>query len=80
MGGAMLTIKIALAAAIVCLPLAAGAAELPLGKMHKSRIHHAHVLHVPKAHFGYYWYRWGWRSGGTARSWYGSTFAFVDQW
>jgi hypothetical protein len=76
----MRAIKIALAAVIVSLPLAAGAAELPVAAMHKSRIHHAHARHMPTAHFGYYWYRWGWRSGGTAWSWQGSTFAFVDRW
>jgi hypothetical protein len=79
----MRAIKMTLAAVLIGLPVAAGAAELPLGAMHKARhatIHRLHVTHRATPHFGYYWYRWGWRWGGTAHSWYGSRFAFVDGW
>jgi hypothetical protein len=42
---------IVLALAIVGLPFAATASELPLAKAHKFR----------RVHYGYYyWYRWGW--------------------
>lgn len=78
----MVRIVIVLAAAV--LPsLAANAAELPVPKPHRlvtHRVHHRHV-YAPAHHFGYYFGRWGWRSGGTASSWYGSTFALAgDPW
>jgi hypothetical protein len=58
------------------LPLAVRAAELPapeLPKAHRT-VHHRHA-HA--AHFGYYFGRFGWRSGGTAGSWHSSTFALL---
>jgi hypothetical protein len=65
---------IVLALAIGGLPCAA--AELPLG-IHKYRtVHHWRAHYAPRVHFGYYWYRWGWRWGGTRYSWYGSSFAW----
>jgi hypothetical protein len=68
---------VVLAFALAGLPFAARAAELPLAKVHKVRtVHHWRVLHQPRVHFGYYWYRWGWRWGGTRYSWYGSSFAW----
>jgi hypothetical protein len=53
---------IVLALAIVGLPFAATASELPLAKAHKFRtVHHWRVHHAPRVHYGYYyWYRWGW--------------------
>ena len=67
---------IVLALAIGGLPCAATATELPLG-IHKYRtVHHWRAHHAPRVHFGYYWYRWGWRWGGTRYSWYGSSFAW----
>ena len=65
---------IVLALAIGGLPCAATA--LPLG-IHKYRtVHHWRAHYAPRVHFGYYWYRWGWRWGGTRYSWYGSSFAW----
>ena len=63
-----------LAVVLFGMPMAVRAAELPLGE-----IHHARVLHHSRVHFGYYWYQWGWRRGGTRSSWYGSSFAFVGR-
>jgi hypothetical protein len=66
----------ALAGVFLVLPLAVRAAELPapeLPKAHRT-VHHRHV-HA--AHFGYYFGRFGWRSGGTAGSWHSSTFALL---
>ena len=77
----MIWIRIVLAAAIIALPMAADAAELTVPKIHKARVtraHHVHIVRIARAHFGYYWGQWGWRTGGTARSWYGSTFAFLE--
>jgi hypothetical protein len=74
----MIRIVIALAAAVL-LPLAANAAELPVAKSHRAvshRVQRRHV-HAPAQHFGYYFGGWGWRSGGTASSWYGSTFVLA---
>ena len=42
--------------------------------------HHGHVWHGPKVHFGYYWYDWGWRWGGSRRTWYGSYFSPAPPW
>lgn len=70
----------AFAAAALLLPLAATAAELPVAAAHHRVItHRAHRVHayVPRQHFGYYFGRWGWRSGRTANSWYGSTFVLA---
>lgn len=74
----MIKIVIAWAAAVM-LPLAANAAELPVPKPHRVVAHrvHRHHAYAPAHHFGYYFGRWGWRSGGTASSWYGSTFALA---
>lgn len=63
-------------------PYAANAAELPIPKLklHHVAVHRAYrvrVAHVVRPHFGYYFGRWGWRWGGTAHSWYGSTFVFA---
>ena len=77
----MAWIRMTLAAAILALPMAADAAELtppPIHKAHAAKVHHARIIRVARAHFGYYWGQWGWRTGGTARSWYGSTFAFLE--
>jgi len=76
----MVWIRIMLASAMIALPLAAHAAEMalaPVHKVHATKVHHARI-HLARSHFGYYWGRWGWRTGGTARSWYGSTFAFLE--
>lgn len=67
-------------AAIIVLPMAANAAESTLPRIHKSdtvKAHRARIVHAARAHFGYYWGQWGWRRGGTAASWYGSTFALA---
>lgn len=70
----------AFVAALLWLPLAATAAELPVAAAHHRvtthRVHRVHV-YAPRQYFGYYFGRWGWRSGGTASSWYGSTFALA---
>lgn len=66
---------IALSAALLFVPYAVNAAELPVPKLHK--VHRTH--HAAQAHFGYYFGQWGWRWGGTARSWYGSTFVFAGE-
>lgn len=72
----MIRIVIAWAAAVL-LPLTANAAELPVPKPHRVVAHRVHHVHAPAHHFGYYFGVWGWRSGGTASSWYGSTFALA---
>jgi hypothetical protein len=78
----MIRIVIALAAAVQP-SLAANAAELPVPKPHRvvtHRVHHGHV-YGSQRHFGYYFGRWGWRSGGTASTWHGSTFVLAgDPW
>jgi hypothetical protein len=71
--------RFALIVALVSLPLAADAAELSPGAVHKSA-HRWHVHDAPRPHVGYYWGHWGWRSGGTRHSWYGSSFAFFEPW
>jgi len=76
----MAWIRIVLAAAIIALPIAADAAELavpPIHKAHAAKVHHRHIVHIARAHFGYYWGHRGWRSGGTASSWYGSSFVLA---
>lgn len=73
----MIRIVIAAAAAVLLPHFAARAAELPVTTAHHRVVtHRVHRLHVsmPQRHFGYYFGGWGWRSGGSARSWYGSTF------
>jgi hypothetical protein len=73
-------LRLIAAAAMAALPLAADAAELTVPKIHKAhaaKLHAAHHAHVARAHFGYYWGSWGWRRGGTASSWYGSTFVLA---
>jgi len=80
-GNAMAWIRMALAATIIALPIAADAAELKVPQVHKAhaaKVHHRRSVHAARTHFGYYWGQWGWRTGGTARSWYGSTFAFLE--
>lgn len=72
----MIRIVTAFAAAVL-LPLAANAAELPVPKLHRVVAHRVHHVHAPAHHFGYYFGNWGWRSGGTASSWYGSTFVLA---
>ena len=70
----MYPLRTMLIAAIAIVPFAATAAELPVEK--PLRVHRLHVRERPLAHTGYYWGRWGWRGGGTARYWYASTFGF----
>lgn len=76
----MTKIVVAFAAGVLLLPIAATAAELPVTRSHHRvtvhRVHHLHVA-VQRQHFGYYFGQWGRRSGGTASSWYGSTFALA---
>ena len=75
-------IRIVVAFAATVLPFAASAAELSVPTLHHRLVtHRVHRIHVyaPRQHFGYYFGRWGWRSGGTARSWYGSTFVLADE-
>jgi hypothetical protein len=67
---------IVLALAIVGAPFTASAAEMRLGVHGYRAVHHWRAHHAPRMHFGYYWYRWGWRWGGTRYSWYGSSFAW----
>src|SRR6201998_1720133 len=61
------------------MPEVANAAELPVPKLHKAqhRPHRVRTAHAAKPHFGYYFGHWGWRWGGTATSWYGSTFVLA---
>ncbi len=60
-------------AALLAGSLAGRAAELPpAGPVH---VHRAHPVHVMRAHHGYYWGRWGSRTGGSGQLWYRSTFA-----
>jgi hypothetical protein len=76
----MIRIFIACAAAALLLSLAANAAELPVPTLHHRVVSHRmqrHHVYVSQRHFGYYFGRWGWRSGGTASSWYGSTFVLA---
>ena len=73
----IMRIVVALAATVPLLPFAASAAELPVPASHHRVTHHVRHVHVPRQHFGYYFGHWGWRSGGTASSWYGSTFALA---
>jgi hypothetical protein len=76
----MIRIFIVFAAAVLLPSLVADAAELPVPTFHHRAVsHRAHRRHVyvPQRHFGYYFGGWGWRSGGTASSWYGSTFALA---
>ncbi|HZR60112.1 MAG TPA: hypothetical protein VFA80_04015 [Xanthobacteraceae bacterium] len=72
----VMRITVALAATVPLLPFAASAAELPVPASHH-RITHVRHAYVPRQHLGYYFGHWGWRSGGTASSWYGSTFALA---
>ena len=73
----MIRIVAAFAAAALSLPVAATAAELPVAhRVIAHRVHRLHV-HVPRQHFGYYFGRWGTRSGGSASSWYGSIFVLA---
>jgi hypothetical protein len=77
-GSGMIRI-VALAGVLLVLPLAVRAAELPVPKLpkaHRAVDHHRRALAV---HFGYYFGRFGWRSGDTAESWYGSTFALLAE-
>jgi len=73
---------VAFSAILLLLPYAANAAELPVPKPHKTqrvvghRPHRVRTAHAAKPHFGFYFGGWGWRWGGTATSWYGSTFVF----
>jgi hypothetical protein len=73
----------ALVAALLLMPCAANAAELPVPKLHKAhraavhRAHHVRTAYQAKLHFGYYFGHWGSRWGGTAGSWYGSTFVLA---
>jgi hypothetical protein len=79
-GDAMAWIRIVLAAAVIVLPAAADAAELTLPRPHKvhtAKVRHARIAHVAGAHFGYYWGSWGSRRGGSANSWYSSTFVLA---
>lgn len=72
--------RIALTAAIIVLPIGADAAELkvpPIHKAHAAKVRHMRTAQVSRPHFGYYWGQWGWRRGGTASSWYGSTFVLA---
>lgn len=75
--------SIAFSAVLLLAPYAVKAAELPVSKPHKvhrvavHRAYRVRVAHAAKPHFGYYFGQWGCRFGGTARSWYGSTFAFA---
>jgi hypothetical protein len=76
----MARVRIVLAAAMIVLPVAADAAELTLPRPHKvhtAKVRHARIAHAARVHFGYYWGSWGSRWGGTARSWYDSTFALA---
>jgi len=75
MGGIKLG-TIVLALAIVGVPFAATATELPVDNHKYRTVQHWRVHHSPRVHYGYYWYRWGWRWGGTRYSWYGSSFAW----
>jgi hypothetical protein len=72
-----LTVTATLAAATALLPMRASADGME-GVPHK-RIYHHHAYH-PRTHFGYYWYQWGWRTGGTRYSWIGSSFGGVFPW
>ena len=67
---------IVLALAIGGMPFAASATEWPVSAHEYRTVHHWRGHHSPRVHYGYYWYRWGWRWGGTRYSWYGSSFAW----
>jgi hypothetical protein len=73
-----------LLAALLLMPYAANAAELPVPKLHEAhrtampRKHRVRAAYPAKPHFGYYFGYWGWRWGGTADSWYGSTFVLAN--
>jgi len=82
----MRPVSIVLAIAVFACPVAASAAELPVVKVKRPTttvVYHTHrARHVRhQIHFGYYWYQWGYRWGGTRSSWYGSSFAWAaPQW
>jgi hypothetical protein len=67
---------IVLALAIAGAPFTATAAEMPVGVHSHRTVHHWRTHHTSRVHFGYYWYRWGWRWGGTRYSWFGSSFVW----
>jgi hypothetical protein len=75
--------SVVVSATLLLFPYAATAAELPVPKVHKvhriavHRPYRVRAAYAAKPHFGYYFGQWGWRWGGTERSWYGSTFAFA---
>jgi hypothetical protein len=78
----MRSLKTALIALIVAWPLAASAADMSDYPQASRTVHHGYRHHYrhygARTHYGYYFYHWGWRTGGTARSWYGSKFVFND--
>jgi hypothetical protein len=76
---------LAVAAAIAAVPPAAGAAELgvPAVKRTKVVVHTVKkrkVVRVVRPHWGYYFHRWGWRYGPSGRTWIPSRFVFADIW
>jgi hypothetical protein len=75
----MRSIKLLCATALLAIPLAAGSAERAYSDG-VSKTYHArmHRHYYPREHYGYYWYQWGWRTGGTRRSWTGSTFRWAS--
>ena len=73
-----LTVTATLAAATALLPMKASADGME-GVPHR-RIYHHHHAYYPRTHYGYYWYQWGWRTGGTRYSWVGSSFSGVFPW
>ena len=77
----MRSIRLFLATALLAIPLAGGGAEHAradgMSRPYHVRVHRHHY-HYPRVHYGYYWYQWGWRTGGTRRSWVGSTFRWAN--
>jgi hypothetical protein len=73
-----LMISIYLAMTAIGFPLAAWADGME--SVPQARVRHHHRTYLPRTHYGYYWYQWGWRTGGTLYSWVGSTFTGVTPW
>jgi hypothetical protein len=79
----MRTFSALLIAAAITLPLPAKAADMTPGETvapRKVAYHHVriHRHYYPRVHYGYYWWQWGWRKGGTYRSWVGASFSRVN--
>jgi hypothetical protein len=75
----MRAIKIVLLTALLTIPFVAGSIERANADGMETSYHaRVHRHYYPREHYGYYWYQWGWRTGGTRHSWVGSTFRWAS--